>query len=340
MEEKIVASVVMSTYNTPEQYLKEAINSILMQSFTNFELIVVDDGSVGTDAEIVKSFQDDRIVLLRNFENRGLAYSLNRGIDAARGKYIVRMDSDDIALPDRLKKQVAFMEAHQDIDILSARAQCFGSKEGIAILDYGNDAYVKAMLFFADLILHPTVVMRKSRLDFYRLRYDPDIRQAQDYDLWSRAAEVCTYHIMPDIVLKYRCHSKQATAIARDKQIEVSKNIGQRYCQKLGVPLDQDYTTYRSALSGNYTGQIGIAQLVTWVETLKRANVKSQLVDSIIFDEIISSKLVYAVIKMFWKKEISFWKIPWMQIITIHNLCMIAKHLYRNWTFKKYYDYV
>ena len=326
-------SVIMSTYNTPEEYLRESINSIICQTYTDFEFIVVDDGSTQNDSEIALGFHDERIIVLRNEKNSGLAYSLNCGLKHARGEYIVRMDSDDIAVPDRLEKQIGYMESHKDTDILSARAECFGSRAGIPIIDYGDDAYVKAVLFFADVILHPTVVMRASSLKKYGLKYDEKLRRAQDYDLWSRATEYCRFHIMPEIVLKYRCHEGQATVIARKKQLEVCRMVCNYYLARLGIDADDNTPVFYRAMNGSAEQPVSLYELWMWTEKLLRANREKNIFDDEIFKELVGYRLVYAALKLKKQKKARMFGKTFFHIFSPHNMSMVSRHRKRNKAF-------
>ena len=326
-------SVIMSTYNTPEEYLRESINSIICQTYTDFELIVVDDGSTQNDSEIALGFHDERIIVLKNEKNSGLAYSLNRGLKHARGEYIVRMDSDDIAVPDRLEKQIGYMESHKDTDILSARAECFGSRTGMPIIDYGDDAYVKAVLFFADLILHPTVVMRNSSLKRYDLMYDERLRRAQDYDLWARATEHCRFHIMPDVILNYRCHQGQATAVARQKQIEVCRMVCNYFLARLGIDADENTPVFHRAMNGSADQPVSLYELWKWTEELLRANKEKKIFDDEIFSEIVGYRLVYAALKLKKQKKSRMFGKAFFHIFSPHNMSMVSRHRKRNKAF-------
>ena len=125
-----LVSILMPVYNTAP-YLREAMDSMLAQTFTDFELIVLDDCSPDNAQEILDTYTDPRIVRYRGERNVGLANVLNVGMEMARGKYIARMDSDDISLPDRLKVQVEYLESHPDIDLCSCAMQLFGAREGL-----------------------------------------------------------------------------------------------------------------------------------------------------------------------------------------------------------------
>lgn len=335
-----IISVVMSTYNTPEEYLCQSIESVLQQSEKNFEFIIIDDGSLNGDADIVRKYTDSRIHLIVNEENLGLAKSLNRGLEFASGKYIFRMDSDDIALPNRFEIQLQFMEKHPDVDILGARAMCFGSKTGPAILDYGNDAYVKSVLFMSDLLLHPTIVMRKESLDRYGLKYNPELRRAQDYDLWVRASEVCKIEIIPDIVLKYRCHDQQATVVARQKQLEVCRMVLVCYLNRLSLPIDDNSIEMRNALSGYSETPIKLDDIVSWIQTVLRANNGKEIFNKYYFREKLVSRWMIAAVKLWKNKKLMISTGALFQTFSPVNLMLFGTHVCRNRrfirTYKKY----
>jgi glycosyltransferase involved in cell wall biosynthesis len=179
-----VISVVLPVYNG-EKYLTEAISSILSQSFKDFELIIIDDGSTDKSISIIEKFQDDRIKFLKNEENKGLVFSLNRGIKESSGKYIARMDCDDIALPHRLKIQYEFMENNPEIGLCGTFVKRFGSilRRGLLKVPVSNDEIKANSLFFCSFV-HPAVMLRKEVLIKNNLKYSEDFKGAEDYNLW------------------------------------------------------------------------------------------------------------------------------------------------------------
>lgn len=216
MQERTVPSisVVMPAYNA-EKYLREAIESILNQTYTDFELIIINDGSTDKTKEIIQSYDDSRIVYIENENNSGICVTLNKGLDIARGKYIVRMDADDIAMPTRLASQFAFMETNTDISV----AGCF--VERIFDDSSKNDfppsekdpVQCRADMLFATCVAHPAVIIRKSILDENGLRYDDDYRGMEDYHLWWRCSKHSNVTNIPEVLLQYRIHKSQVTQI-------------------------------------------------------------------------------------------------------------------------------
>lgn len=182
-------SVLMSVYNG-ECYLRQAVESILNQTFDDFEFIIVNDGSTDRTAEILRGFDDERMILIDNPDNIGLPRSLNKGLGMARGEYIARMDADDISLPTRLERQVYFLDGHREVGLVGSfyyEIADDGREVGIIELNSENDEIQKHLLE-RNCFCHGTAVFRKSCLEevgFYR----EEFKTAQDYDLWLRIAE-------------------------------------------------------------------------------------------------------------------------------------------------------
>lgn len=204
-------SVVMPAYNA-EQYIAEAIESILNQTFTDFEFIIINDGSTDNTVDIIKNYSDPRIVFLENEQNSGICVTLNKGLDAARGKYIARMDSDDISVPERLEEQVKFMDQHQDIAASGTDIYIFGKGIADYKFDMVHDAkQCKAGLFFNSCFAHPSVIIRASMLNGNKLRYDDDFRGLEDYELWWQISKYGKVANLDKMLLLYRKHPNQVT---------------------------------------------------------------------------------------------------------------------------------
>lgn len=203
-------SVLMSVYNG-EAYLAEAIESILAQSFADFEFIIVNDGSTDGSGDIIRRYTDTRIRLLEQ-PNSGLIVALNRGVAEAQGKYIARMDADDIALPGRLALQYAHLEAHPEIGVLGGSISIMdaeGNRTRDSAYPQGH-AEMAAFIVKGSPLAHPAVMMRTDlvkKLGGYRAAY----RHAEDYDLWLRVFEHSRIDNLPDIVLRYRQHANNVS---------------------------------------------------------------------------------------------------------------------------------
>lgn len=220
-------SILMPVYNTAP-YLREAMDSLLSQTFSDFELIVLNDCSPDNAEEILDTYNDPRIVRYRGEKNVGLSNVLNVGIELARGKYIARMDSDDISLSNRLQVQVDYLEAHPEIDLVSVGMQLFGAKEEVWIREQ-NPEKVKIEALFHSPVLHASSVWRKDSFEKDGLRFRQEMVPAEDYDLWTRAlTKGLKLANLPEVLYKYRLHSTQAT-LQTDKTAEKSRFVQKDY---------------------------------------------------------------------------------------------------------------
>lgn len=202
MEKSPLCSVVMAVYNG-EETLKEAIDSILNQTLKEFEFIIINDASNDKTESIIQSYNDTRIIYIKNDENKFLGPSLNEGIKIAKGKYIVRMDADDICYPNRLELQYEFMQENSSIGIAGSWADIFGLSSGELIYET-NDFEIKKKLLYECHILHPSIIIRKSLIDNNQLLYDPVLQHSEDYDLFVRAFKHTKFANINRKLIKYR----------------------------------------------------------------------------------------------------------------------------------------
>lgn len=214
-----VISVVMPVYMN-DDYLAESIESILHQTFRDLELILICDDPSEKNRAIIAEFQgtDNRIRVVYQ-ERKGLISSLNEGISLATGTYIARMDADDISYPDRLEKQVAFMEAHPECAIVAAQVEWInvsGDLIGYWKTDLQTDTAdkIRKILPRENCLAHPTVLIRRMVTDRYR--YDPRQKNTEDYDVWLRmASDNLVLCKVPEILLKLRIHPSSITSASK-----------------------------------------------------------------------------------------------------------------------------
>lgn len=199
-----LVSVIISTYNDG-QYIMEAIDSILCQSYKNLEVVIIDDASTDNTTQILEEIVDDRVHVFHNPKNFKLAHNLNVAISKSSGKYIARMDADDIAVKDRIAKQVEFMEANPEVDVCGSYAQTFGFSNTLLTYPVSQEE-IKAKLLFENAMCHPAVMFRKESIDF---EYDESFSAGQDYELWSRIVWNKQIRNIPEVLLKYREHKAQ-----------------------------------------------------------------------------------------------------------------------------------
>ena len=203
-------SVIMGVHNG-EQYLSEAIESILVQSILNFEFIIVDDGSTDNTAKVLLNFakKDNRIKIITLENNKGLPNALNVGIRASSGEFIARMDCDDISLPERLKKQL-YMIQKSNVDILGTQVVNINQSGRIikAKTFPKENNNIKYQLPYGNCISHPSVMMKKSTLENVGL-YNPEYKTSQDYELWLRLLPKYRFANLEEPLVQYRKHHKR-----------------------------------------------------------------------------------------------------------------------------------
>lgn len=265
-------TVLMPVYNGGS-FLREAIDSILAQNYRDFELLIIDDGSSDGSAAVVESYSDQRIRFIRNGKNLGLVNTLNKGLDLARGEYVARMDQDDISLPLRLEKQVACLDANADIGVCGTNIEVFGI--GNYIQEYpGAPDEVKSSLFFYNALAHPTVIMRKSLLDKYGLRYSPDFVHAEDYDLWQRCSHAFLVVNLPEVLLRYRTAMTSYCRVHSDEQQQTLRKMDGRAMMALGMnPPDFFFEIKRTIRDQTYgSNKDYIVQLKSWINAVAAGN--------------------------------------------------------------------
>lgn len=211
-----------------EKYLREAVDSILAQTFSDFEFIIVDDGSQDETAKILSGYSDLRVVLLKNETSIGLTKSLNLGLEKAKGEYIARMDADDISLPHRLATQVSFLDENPQIGVVGTVAYLIDSNNVSGqLVQYPqhHDLLHWIMCFFENPILHPTVMFRSRPIKSLG-GYSETYVTSQDYNLWSRAVQNTKLANVQDVCLHLRKHGENISKLKYQQQQQTSLEIG------------------------------------------------------------------------------------------------------------------
>lgn len=225
--QKIELTIIMPVYNA-QAYLSESIASILDQSFKNFEFLIIDDCSHDQSVNVIESFSDKRIRLIKNQQNLGVAKTLNLAIQMARGEYIARMDADDIAMVKRLEKQIHFLRQNQDVDIIGTFLHTFGDVEQRWSHPLTNDD-IKVGLMFHSCLFHPTVMFR----NIFHNPYNFSFKYTEDYNFWTECAlEGKILQNLDIIGLKYRLHANQIGQVRRVKQNEEKVLIASSYAKR------------------------------------------------------------------------------------------------------------
>ena len=244
-------TVLMPVYNTAP-YLREATDSILRQTFADFELLAIDDGSTDESVAILQSYTDPRLRIVRNERNLGLIATLNKGLDLIQSPYIARMDSDDISLPERFAVQTDYLRRHPHVGILGSCNHIFGESVRTR---YRTPPHAPAQIRMYSLIdwpiLHPTVMMQTSFLKKHQLRFRAEYPHAEDYDFFARAARCFPMVNLPESLLLYRAHAAQVSARFREVQDASALRVVGDVCRAYGYdPAAEDLLRYRRLTTG------------------------------------------------------------------------------------------
>lgn len=215
MDSQEKVTVLMPVYNGG-QYLQEAINSILNQTYHKFKFLIINDGSTDNSDVIIQGFNDSRIIYIENDRNIGIIKTLNIGIKLITSEYIVRMDADDISLPTRIEKQVSYMDANPDVAASGTSVLLFNDegKHQKLIVNH-NFRTIKTVLLFYNALLHPTVIMRKCVLSEGNYQYDENHNTVEDFGLWQNISFKHKLENLPEILVKYRINKSGITKNAK-----------------------------------------------------------------------------------------------------------------------------
>ncbi len=264
---KPLISVVMPTYNS-EKYVAEAAESILKQTLGDFEFLIVNEyGSNDATVDIINAFHDPRVRIVQNTERLGIAASLNEGVRQAKGKYIARMDSDDISVPERFEKQVAFMEANPDIAVCGGWVWHIGLKKGLNKMKESHEE-LKTYLLFSCELFHPVIMMRREAILNNNLWYDPAYI-AEDFELFARAIHQVKFANIQELLAYYRTTENKLTFQTKIKQTKRLLDQDAEICgsqlKRLGIDYKNDYPPY---LAGGWFGCLYRVPRRQWKERL------------------------------------------------------------------------
>jgi glycosyltransferase involved in cell wall biosynthesis len=266
-----VITVLMPVYNA-EKFLREAINSVLDQSRSDFEFLIIDDGSTDSSAEIIRTYDDPRISFVQLQNNRGLIATLNAGLDMAKGTYIARMDADDICHRDRLAMQLEFMENHEEIAVCGTWFQM--SPSGQVVRHPSGDAEIRSAMLSYCALGHPTTMLRASVLAEMSLRYNESYPAAEDYELWTQIVPKGSLANLPHVLLQYREHEGQVSAQMQAAQLlHAGRCRVNMLCKPLSSVTEQDKFYASLALGlGQILSVSTLNQVLPWLEKLSAAN--------------------------------------------------------------------
>lgn len=241
-------TVLMAVYNA-ERYLGEALDSVLAQTFADFEFLIINDGSTDSSAEILASRRDARIRLVDNVRNLGLTASLNIGLALAKGEYVARMDADDVSRPERFARQVAFMDAHPEVGVCGGWVRFIPTAELWKLPATHEE--IRCRQFSTVGVAHPAVMLRRAFFSQHGLTYDSDWRFAQDFELWSRALKHMKFANLQEVLLDYRLTPDQVGARHRTDQLACAARLRLQRVRELGIePTRQEEALHEQLMNG------------------------------------------------------------------------------------------
>lgn len=284
-------TVLMPVYNGGP-YLAEAIQSVLQQTFTDFEFLIIDDGSTDESIVIIQMFNDPRIQLIHNDMNQGLVTSLNKGIGLALGEYVARMDADDVCLPERLALQVAFMDAHRDIGVCGTWVEVLGEPYG-QILRYPTDPdTLKCTQLFGPALAHPSVMIRRDLLKETKLLYDPSYKHAEDFELWVRASEYTSLANMGKVLLRYRLNPQQVSKLHNEEQSFNAERVRLSQLCNLGIiPTDEELYIHQSiSLLRLESDRLFVEKVEKWIYKLININLEAKVYPELAFCSVLCDR--------------------------------------------------
>ena len=209
-------SVLTPIYKTDERILREAIESVLKQTFTDFEFLLLDDCPEDGREAVVRSYDDKRIVYLKNDRNLGITASRNKLIDLAKGEYLAVFDHDDICRPERFAKEVAYLDAHPECGVIGGWTK---PTNGTPNIYPESDHAIKLAMVEGASVWHPASMIRRSALDAAKARYEADYSPVEDYMLWMRLLPHTDFHNLQEVVLDYRWHEGN-TSVVRKRELD------------------------------------------------------------------------------------------------------------------------
>lgn len=267
-------SVILPVYNSSD-FLEEAIDSIINQTYKNWELIAINDGSTDKSEDIILRYKDARIKYYKNEKNIGLIGTLNRGIDLSTGKYIARMDSDDVSKPLRFEKQINFMEQNPNYAMCGTFAKMIDQSGNKIrkIVHQTTDEFLKINLLFSVPFIHPSMMIKTSILK--ENKFDPQYIHVEDYDIWCRIARKNKVANIADTLLDYRWHGNNISIKNEETQNKLKSEINKRELGFLNIKPTEEELWLHEISFNQFTQKKkfdNFNKLENWFEKIIEAN--------------------------------------------------------------------
>jgi len=293
-KEIISISVIMPVFNA-EKYIKESIESVLIQSYTDFEFIIIDDGSNDNSLNIIKEFKDSRIRLVTNTKNSGIVFSLNKALTFANGEFIARIDADDICLVDRFQVQVDFLRNNKDVGLCSGHFTTIDSNGKILKsfkVPISNEDCLMSFVF-GNPIVHPAAMFKKSlalKVGGYRAGTEP----AEDYDFWQRLSYQTKLENLNTILIEYRVHENNYSRTKKDLYTEKFTSIFKNDKRLSDLIIPRYMPLHIRCLMGTWMEKTSLKELrefISWKKSLIRKNKELKYFDTNSFNRYVNFTL-------------------------------------------------
>lgn len=290
-----LVSVILPVYNA-EKYIAEAVESVLSQSYTNFELLIINDGSTDTSLSIIESFNDHRIRVINNEVNLKLILTLNFGISQCKGKYIARMDADDVCEVDRFQKQVDFMEANPHYILCGTWATIIdseGNQTG-AIKRIDTNDLLRVNMLFTTPFIHPTVLLRSDALN--NEVYSAEALHCEDLEFWLRLSERTKgkFHNLPEYLLRYRIHDTNISVQHLEFQFKHRKEVIKPYLERfMGEVTKANISAHFSLFENHKKGaSISLSEVKLWMLKLLKTNSENPNYSQVALEALLFSRWI------------------------------------------------
>lgn len=293
----IMLSVVMPVYNG-EKYLEDAIYSVLKQTFTKYELLIIDDGSTDSSIQIIQAIKDPRIRLLRNEKNEGISFSRNVGLKEAKGDFLAWMDCDDLIESNRFEIQINYLRDHPEFGICGTAQKRFGEGKPRVTREFSDPKMIKAALMFRPAIRPPTAMYRMELIRNANLTYDTRLAVAEDYDFFFEASFHFPIKNLEEVLYHYRASESSIMKVYSERQesmynfhkIIYSKAFNRMDIVKLERNFDLHYICTSTQLIKSLKR---LSEIFDWLLFLKEKNSQVKLYDEISFNKVLASRFFF-----------------------------------------------
>ena len=323
----MIISVVLPVYNVAP-YIKEAIDSILNQTIQDFEIIVIDDCSTDKTIEIVNSYKDDRIKIIAKDKNKGLIDSLNIGFKAAKGKYIARMDGDDISDSKRFEKQLQILENNPEIKVCGSWLQAFGNDDKIIKHKEKHEQILVNMMAHCSMSLGSVMLDRVWVEGEY---FDENKKHVEDYDFWSKVIWKGKFHNIQEVLYHYRIHTNQVSSTYNDIQRKGDVPIKLVFFKKLKYNQDVFKDTFleKMFLQKEFFSTQEFELFLQWFQTVEKQNNKLKIYNQNEFNTIIKNYRRALIYKIYFHSNFcqtnKNWRIKALSKLSFSDLYFVLK---------------